>query len=191
MKFLTDTNFLIRVRDADDPRHTMCVQALQRLQAGENEVCVCAQVLIEYWVVATRPRDVNGLGLRSEDVEADLREIDEIFVTLPEPPDMAVRWRLLANEHAVQGRQAHDTRLVALMLAHGITHLLKKALRVKRTNGQNLLHVNRATARKINPRSLANLPYVKHLCDENDQNLRMQNAKQMLVVLAAVTKKIL
>ncbi len=34
------------------------------------------------------------------------------------------RWLDLCTRHAVRGRQAHDTRLVAVMLAHGITHLV-------------------------------------------------------------------
>jgi hypothetical protein len=33
-------------------------------------------------------------------------------------------WRRLVVEHGVTGAQVHDTRLVASMIAHGITHLL-------------------------------------------------------------------
>ena len=33
-------------------------------------------------------------------------------------------WRRLVVAHAVQGRQVHDARLVALLPAHGITHIL-------------------------------------------------------------------
>lgn len=124
MRVLVDTNILMRARDADDPRHQACVQALERVQSGANEVCICAQVMIEYWVVATRPREVNGLGLNPADVELDLRDFEQAFVLLPEPADIAVRWRALVNQHAVRGHQAHDARLVALMLAHNVTHLL-------------------------------------------------------------------
>ena len=37
------------LRDADDPRHAACVEALRRLQEGGNEMFVCAQVFIEHW----------------------------------------------------------------------------------------------------------------------------------------------
>lgn len=124
MRILVDTNVLVRVRDAADPRHLVCAQALHRLRSAANDLCVCAQVMIEFWVVATRPRDVNGLGLEPADAAANLQEFEELFVCLSEPSDMASRWRTLANQYVVRGRQAHDTRLVALMLAHGVTHLL-------------------------------------------------------------------
>jgi predicted nucleic acid-binding protein len=72
------------VRAADDPRHAVCVEALDRLQDGTHE----------------------------------------LFIVLPEPPDMSVRWHDLASRYAVHGRGAHDTRLVALMLAHGVAAVL-------------------------------------------------------------------
>jgi predicted nucleic acid-binding protein len=124
MRIQVDTNILLRVRDGDDPRHAVCVEALDRLQDGTNDLFICAQVLIEYWVVATRPRDVNGLGLSADEANLDFQDFCRSFVVLPEPPDMAVRWHELASHYAVHGRGAHDTRLVALMLAHGVTAIL-------------------------------------------------------------------
>ena len=81
-------------------------------------------MLIEYWVSATRPREVNGFGLDTAQADLRLTEIETLFTLLPEPPDIAARWRRLAVGHAVQGKQAHDARIVAVMLAHGVTHLL-------------------------------------------------------------------
>jgi predicted nucleic acid-binding protein len=124
MRIQVDTNILLRVRDADDPRHAVCVKALNQLQDGTNELLICAQVLIEYWVVATRPRDVNGLGLCAAEAALDFDEFCRAFVLLPEPPDMANRWHELAHRYAVHGRGAHDTRLVALMMAHSVTDIL-------------------------------------------------------------------
>jgi predicted nucleic acid-binding protein len=124
VRILVDTNVLVRLRDADDPRHLACVEALQRLQIGAHELCICAQVMIEYWVVVTRPREVNGLNLSPAEAQIDLQELDQLLVCLPEPSDMAPRWRDLATQYGVRGRQAHDARLAALMLAHGVTNLL-------------------------------------------------------------------
>jgi predicted nucleic acid-binding protein len=124
MRIKVDTNILIRLQDAGDPRHQVCTEALHRLKSAGNELYICAQVIIEFWVVATRPREVNGLGLEPADVEASLRGYEQLFTCLPEPPDMAARWQSLAIQCGVRGRQAHDARLAALMLAHGVTHLL-------------------------------------------------------------------
>lgn len=124
MKLLVDTNIPIRALDPQDARHEVCAAALRTLSTPEHELYLCAQVIIEYWAVATRPRNVNGLGLEPGAVEASLQELEKALLTLPEPPDMAARWRELAGRYGVRGRQVHDTRLVALMLAHGVTTLL-------------------------------------------------------------------
>jgi predicted nucleic acid-binding protein len=61
---------------------------------------------------------------RLNDAEAGLQRAEQWLVWLQEPPDNGARWRALVNSHSVLGKQAHDTRLVALMEAHGLTHLL-------------------------------------------------------------------
>jgi predicted nucleic acid-binding protein len=124
LKVLLDTSILLRLRDADSPFHSICVQAIERLQDGTNELYISAQIMIEYWVVATRPREVNGFGLDPADVDGDLVDFEHGFRVLPEVPDVAERWRSLVREYSVRGRPAHDTRLVALMLAHEVNHIL-------------------------------------------------------------------
>ena len=39
-------------------------------------------------------------------------------------PDVGQRWRSVVARYHVMGRQAHDARIVALMLAHDVTHLI-------------------------------------------------------------------
>ena len=62
MAALIDTSVLVRVRDQDSADHAACAYFLRSLESVQHDKALCAQVLIEYWVVATRPRDVNGLG---------------------------------------------------------------------------------------------------------------------------------
>jgi predicted nucleic acid-binding protein len=104
--------------------HGACRDAVTHLAKQGWDTCSCAQVLIEFWVVATRPIEVNGLGLSIADVAANLADISTAFTCLPEPSDIAVGWQELAVKHKVLGKQAHDARLVALMLSHGISQLL-------------------------------------------------------------------
>ena len=124
MNALVDTNILVRLSESGHPLQSVCELALQRLLQRQDRVFLCAQAAIEYWAVATRPKSNNGLGLSPIDAETGLRRAERWLVWLPEPPDIAVRWRALVNKHSVLGKQAHDTRLVALMEAHGLTHLL-------------------------------------------------------------------
>ena len=124
MSFLIDTNVLLRFFELQDPKNDEIVQALNALRNATEPSFTCAQVLIEFWVSATRPLDANGFGLDPAQADLRLSVVHSLFACLPEPPDMAERWRKVARENAVSGRQAHDARIVALMLAHGVTHIL-------------------------------------------------------------------
>lgn len=64
------------------------------------------------------------MGLTAAQTEKLIRDARDVFSCLSEPPDMADRWERIVFEHKVLGKQAHDARLVALMQAHGITHLV-------------------------------------------------------------------
>ena len=43
---------------------------------------------------------------------------------LDDIPAILPMWESLVTTHAVLGKNAHDARLVAAMLVHGVTHLL-------------------------------------------------------------------
>jgi predicted nucleic acid-binding protein len=124
MRALVDTNVLLRWSDADSPRHPECVEAVDAAVRSGYKVYACAQVLVEYWVTATRPRDVNGFGLSFSHAEQNVKQVLESFPLLPEVADIGERWQSVVARHRVMGRQAHDARIVALMLAHNITHLI-------------------------------------------------------------------
>jgi predicted nucleic acid-binding protein len=124
MPILLDTNILLRIAEPTAVSHRECVDAVQRLVISNSEPIVCAQILIEFWVVATRPTLVNGLAMDVAEARSTLDDFGRLSRCLPEPPDMARRWREVVEQHLVLGKEAHDARIVALMLAHGIDQLL-------------------------------------------------------------------
>jgi predicted nucleic acid-binding protein len=67
IKILVDTNVFLRASDASSEQYETCVAALGSLAGQGWNAFVCAQVIIEFWTVATRPRDVNGLGFSIDD----------------------------------------------------------------------------------------------------------------------------
>jgi predicted nucleic acid-binding protein len=129
MAILVDASILVRVLDERSPDSTKCFAAMQKARARRGEFFICAQTAIEFWVVATRPLDVNGLGLTPVQADAALTEYERFLAALPEPPDIAARWRQLVRQHGVSGRPAHDTRLVAMMETHGIPTVLSLNVR--------------------------------------------------------------
>ena len=93
------------------------------IAAGENVVTV-PQCLIEFWVVATRPISSNGLEFSIAEAEAEIERIGSLLTILPEPPEILAEWRLLVAKYCVRGKKAHDARIAAAMVAHGIENIV-------------------------------------------------------------------
>jgi predicted nucleic acid-binding protein len=121
---LVDSNILIRLLDKDSKDHASCVSVLTPEHVDRFGLCICAQVMIEFWVVCSRPKQQNGLGLQPSELSIELERIESIIPCLAEPADMAMIWRSLVTRYQVSGKPAHDARLVALMSAYGIQSLL-------------------------------------------------------------------
>ena len=124
MDCLLDTNILIR---GFDRRHPMCrlVRAAgKKLYRQGTRFCIAPQNIIEFWAVATRPLENNGLGIPVPQVAALVRRIKRVFTVLSETPDVFAEWERLVIEHQVLGKKAHDARIVAAMNVYGITSIL-------------------------------------------------------------------
>ncbi len=85
---------------------------------------VVPQCIYEFWSVGTRPKANNGLGLSVPNVTSEVATLKRAFVFFDDVPAIYPQWETLAIQHFVISKATHDTRLVAAMLVHGITHLL-------------------------------------------------------------------
>ena len=124
MSYLLDTNVAWRRIRKNDPRHADVKSAIDALAQAGEQVFITAQNLVEFRAVATRPESANGLGFTSAEAITAASEIEALFDLLPETPAIYPQWRTLVGQYGVCGKQVHDTRLVAVMLVHGVTHLL-------------------------------------------------------------------
>ncbi|MGA3024768.1 MAG: PIN domain-containing protein [Bryobacteraceae bacterium] len=124
MSLLIDTNVLLRLADDRSPEHSIAGTAVEHLLASNTSLFISAQVLVEFWVVATRPDSVNGLGWSTATAAEAIRALRDQFPLLAETPQVLDRWFDLVERCQVVGKQAHDARLAALVLAHGIQQLL-------------------------------------------------------------------
>lgn len=124
MPYLPVTNLFLRLAEPAHPMLPEALRALETLLDREEAVFLAPQTLMEFWVVATRPRERNGPGMTAEEAEAELARWEAQFPLLPDPPSLYAEWRRLVTTHGVVGVRAHDVRLIAAMPLHGITHLL-------------------------------------------------------------------
>lgn len=124
MPYLADTNIVVRWLLPHDPDYAAIRTAVLRLQARRDPVYVTPQVLVEFQALATRPAEANGLGMTTAEASRHAVRLEAVFPMLPDTPDIYPLWRALVDTYDVRGRQVYDARLVAVMLAHGVTHIL-------------------------------------------------------------------
>ncbi|MCI0391820.1 MAG: PIN domain-containing protein [Acidobacteria bacterium] len=124
MLYLADTNIFLRLAEPKHPMHAETKGAINSLVAKGDNVGVVPQNVIEFWNVATRPADKNGLGYTIQQTQAEIERIEAFFQLILDTPAIYAEWKRLAIVHAVEGKQVHDTRIVAAMNVHGITNLL-------------------------------------------------------------------
>jgi len=122
--FLLDTNLLLRLSDGNSPHQALADQSIKRLRLRGDWPCLTAQNLIEFWAVATRPVNANGFGWDAQKTRVEIDQLLNKFPLLDDMPAIFTNWVNLVTTHDVKGKKAHDARLVAVMQAHGVTHLL-------------------------------------------------------------------
>lgn len=124
MRVLVDTNILLR---SAQPNHSLsppATHAVSRLIRQQNAVFFCSQNIAEFWNVATRPVDKNGLGLLYEEVFQEVRSIEALLTLLPDTPAIYPAWKAIVKEHKVQGVKVYDARLFPIMQLYAVDAIL-------------------------------------------------------------------
>lgn len=124
MDYLLDANILLRLTNVADPQFAEADRAVNALHARGHRLCVTPQCLIEFRNVATRPADVNGLGLSVPAAEVLMTGYEALFAMLDETPDIYPAWKALVSAAGVIGKQVHDARLAAVCSVHGVAAIL-------------------------------------------------------------------
>lgn len=124
MKFLLDTNILLRLSDSSNSAHALAVSAIEHIHRNGHHGVLIPQIVYEFWVVATRPIAVNGMSMEVDEVDHSITAWTSQFPLLRDDNCVLDDWRVLVVNHQIKGKPAHDARLVASMLRHGVTHLL-------------------------------------------------------------------
>lgn len=119
-----DTNNILRSVQPAHPQYQNAVNAVKHFLANGDRVCLIPQNLIEFWNVATKPLDKNGLGWTPAKTDAEISLLESMFTVLPDVQGIYQEWRKLVLQHSVIGKQVHDTRIVAAMNVYQITKLL-------------------------------------------------------------------
>ena len=122
--YLLDTNIVLRFSNPSDRQHQLVVNAITNLLEQEHELVLVPQVLIEMWVVGTRPTDVNGLGWSTTYTSNIIRQLLERFPLIEEDSTIFSNWLRIVSNNNIVGKRTHDARIVATMQSAEITHIL-------------------------------------------------------------------
>lgn len=123
MVIFVDTNLLLRYVEIGHPHHGQAAEALEQLRTAGHDLAIVPQNVFEFWVVSTRPTAQNGLGLTAERTAEEIGRFVDLYSVFHDDHLVYDAWRDLVTRYKVLGKPAHDARLVAAMLRHGVTHL--------------------------------------------------------------------
>lgn len=124
MAYLSDTSVILRLNEPSNPISEVVEECLNKLAQAGEELVIVPQILVEFWVVATRPKDVNGLGFSVDEAEEVLENLQKLFTVLPDNAQIFDEWKILVTKHKVSGKPTHDARIAAAMIAHKIENIL-------------------------------------------------------------------
>lgn len=83
---LVDTNVLLRLADRQQPARPIARRAVDTLVRRGDTLHLATQNCTEFWNVATRPADKNGLGLSVRHADRVLQRIEARLALLPDVP---------------------------------------------------------------------------------------------------------
>ena len=119
-----DTNILIFLVNRAAPEHGETERSVELLAHTGQRPLLAQQVLFEFWVAATRPPEVNGMGWSTFQTRAAVETLRQRFLVLAEPEGVLDRWLDLVVRHQLKGKRIHDAHLLATLQAHGVSLLL-------------------------------------------------------------------
>jgi predicted nucleic acid-binding protein len=119
-----DTNVLLAACDTSRAAHASCLELLEAGLRGSCSLFASGQIFREYLVVATRPVNVNGLGMPAATALANLDEFSRCVRLLDETAATSDRLRSLVREHDLSGKRIHDANVVATMLENGLGRIV-------------------------------------------------------------------
>ncbi len=97
---------------------------MAKLLRQKDFVFFCAQNIAEFWNVATRPADRNGLGFSPEEAWREVLSIEDSLSFLPDVPAIYPAWKGIVYDYKVQGVKVYDARLVAVMNVYAVESIL-------------------------------------------------------------------
>jgi len=120
MRFLLDTNVLLRFVLTDEPEHLVVKRPVNSLLLKGHSVHFSPQSVRELWHVCTRSPAANGIGLSPPEVSGLVGELRVTLDFLDDTPGTFDVWLDLVTTSSITGAKTHDAKHAALAKRNGI-----------------------------------------------------------------------
>mgnify|MGYP001597635897 CR=1 FL=1 len=121
---LLDTNVLVYAADETSSFHQVAMILREKGLKGDAFLCVCPQVLNEFFAIITDPHRVgNPITQREALLEMEKYFTSRSILKIYPGPDIIERTLDLLKQHEVTKQEIFDLQLVATMLANNVTRL--------------------------------------------------------------------
>ena len=121
---LLDTNILVYASDETSPFHQAAVALREKGLRREIPLCICSQVLSEFFAIVTDPKRVSSPRTQGE----ALLEMEKYFYSksilkiYPAPEIVDIMMGFL-KRYEITKQEIFDLQLVATMLSNNVTRL--------------------------------------------------------------------
>lgn len=122
-RVFVDTNVFLAATDTNRDVHADAKRFLKDAVTGCWRAFATPQIFREYWVVATRPVEDNGLGLSPADALHNTDAFRQLIQLLPEDRKTHDILTKLVRRHGLKGKRIHDANLIAVMEANGLRQI--------------------------------------------------------------------
>lgn len=124
MDLLIETGILFQLMQISSKQHDSVRNAFRILKERDANLFITTQNIMEFMSVVTRPIEKNGLGLTLEEARKYMLELLSTFSLLQDTPTVLDEWLQIIINTNLSGHQFYDAKLVAIMKANGIKHIL-------------------------------------------------------------------
>lgn len=121
---LLDTNVLVYAADEASPLYERSKSLRDKGLLSQIQLCVCPQVLMEFFAIITDPRRVENPREPKEAIEEIEKYLlsKNIFKIYPKE-DTLLRTIRLLKKYNLKRQRVFDAQLVATMLSNGLTRI--------------------------------------------------------------------
>lgn len=105
MQVLLDSNVVLRSVEPNHAQHKTSTEAVDSLRRLGHDLAIVPQVLYEFWSVATRPTENNGLGMSTAEAQSELTAMKRLFRLLRDERGVYSEWEQLVSGFRCQGEK--------------------------------------------------------------------------------------